>query len=109
MIFYKTIKQPLEFIPDLHPIRNLYLTCSDICGYSSLYNFDWSGQNIINKIPNNVPFGSMLYSFQNTSLDYFRCGNKTLSNLTFTLRDSHGNIINMASHLSFSKISMLEN
>ena len=37
------------FYPDLHPVRNLYLTCSELSNYSSLTNFRWGGKNIIKK------------------------------------------------------------
>jgi hypothetical protein len=69
MPFYRIIKKQVQgewsdyqvdFYPDLHPVRNLYLCCSELSSYSSLTNFDWHGSNIIKKMPINVPFGSMV-------------------------------------------------
>jgi hypothetical protein len=92
----------VQFYPDLHPIRNLYLCCSELSSYSSLTNFDWHGSNIIKKIPINVPFGSMVYNFQSITFDHFNCGNITLNKLSFTLRNAHGKIVNLNNHWSFS-------
>jgi hypothetical protein len=99
----------INFVPDLHPIRNLYLCCSELSGYSSLTNFDWFGSGIVKKIPINVPFGSMAYIFQTITFDHFRCGNRSLSKLSFTLRNSHGKIVNLNNHWSFSILLSLEN
>lgn len=98
-----------EFTPDLHPVRNLYLCCSELSGYSTVSNFDWVGSAIIKKIPINVPFGSMLYNFQSITFDHFKCGNRSLSTLNFTLRNSHGKIVNLKNHWSFSIIFSRDN
>lgn len=34
---------------DLHPVRHLYLTCSELSSYSSLTSFNWGCQTIIRK------------------------------------------------------------
>jgi len=97
------------FFPDLHPVRNLYLTCSELSNYSSLTNFSWGGKNIIKKIPVNVGFGGMLYLTQSLANDHFNCGNKSLSQLNFQLRNSEGNIVKLSSHWSFSIIFLRAN
>ena len=87
---------------DLHPVRNLYLTCSELTSYGSLTNFLWEGRAIIKKIPVNVPFGSLLFHYQQTQTDVFKCGNKTLSRLRFQLRNAEGDIIKLNNHWSFT-------
>jgi hypothetical protein len=92
----------ISLTPDLHPVRNLYLCFSELSSYSSLTNFDWHGSNVIKKIPINVPFGSMVYNFQSITFDHFQCGNRTLNKLYFTLRNSHGKVVKLNNHWSFS-------
>jgi hypothetical protein len=92
------------FVPDLVSVRNLYLCCSELSSFSSLTNFTWNGSNIIKKIPINVPFGSMLYHFQQTPHDYFICSNRTLTKLRFQLKNSMGDVISLDNHYSFTII-----
>ena len=87
---------------DLHPVRNLYLTCSELSSYGALTNFSWEGRTIIKKIPIGVPFGSLLFNYQQTQTDVFKCENKTLSRLKFQLRNAEGNIIKLNNHWSFT-------
>ena len=112
---YKVIDLPtgvwlsasVEFIPDLHLIRNLYVT-SNMSNYSVVSNFVWQGNNIIKKIPITVSYGNMLFNNINAAHDYFRCGGQSLYKLRFTLRDARGNIVKMTSHWSFSIIFTTE-
>ena len=66
-------------------------------------------QTIIKKIPINVGFGGMLYLTQTLPNDYFNCGNQTLSELNFQLRNSAGDIAKLSSHWSFSIIFLRAN
>ncbi len=93
----------LEYIPDLHTLRNIYVT-SNLSNYSVITNFTWGGNTIIKKIPINVPYGNLLFNNINAAHDYFRCGEQTLHKIRFTLRDESGNLVKMKQNWSFSII-----
>ena len=51
----------------------------------------------------------MLYLTQSLANDHFNCGNQTLTQLNFQLRNSAGDIVKLSSHWSFSIIFMRAN
>ncbi len=88
---------------DLHNIRNLYMT-SNLGNYSVLSNFNWTGSDIIKKIPINVATGSILYDNVIAPFDMAPCGGQTLRTLNFKLVDAFNNVIDIQNHFSFSII-----
>ena len=86
---------------NLQPIRNLYLSCSDIGGYNSV---DLKGvSNIIKKIPVTAPFNSMIFD-NYIGDDFMPCGKATISTLHFRITDTHGHVVPMDCYVSFSLI-----
>jgi len=73
--------QIIEFVfyPDLHPVRNFLLCCSELSSDPSLTNFSWGGKTMIKQIPINVGLGGTLDSTQSIPNDHFKCGNQTFS------------------------------
>lgn len=83
----------VEFYPDSHPVRNLYLCCSEFCSYSSLTSFNWDGRHIVKQNPIIVGFGGMRFLSRSLPHDPVDCGNQTLSQLNFQMRTSHGDVV----------------
>jgi hypothetical protein len=93
-------RDSFEYYLDLLPLRNIYITCSELSSYSSITNFLWDGQTIIKKVPVNVPHGSIIFYSQQLHGDVFQCGNLSLRTLSCQLRNAQGVILILKSHWS---------
>ena len=88
---------------DLQPIRNIYLSSPNLGNFSTLGP---NGQsNIINKIPVNANYNSMVFDNMTSSNDFLDCSKQTLKNIEFSIENSRGEIINLhGQEVSFSII-----
>ena len=73
---------------DLQPIKNLYLTCNDLCNYNQLTLDGYSG--IVKKIPVVSAFTGIIFDNEVSITDYIDCSNKVLRKLNFKLEDERG-------------------
>ena len=87
---------------NLQPIRNIYI-------HSSLGNYNTLGPrgetSIVKKVPVTANSGDYIFDQVLTGNDFGDCSKQTLRNISFELKDVHGNNIPMhGNHLSFSVI-----
>ena len=91
---------------DLQPIKNLYLTCNDLCNYNQLTLDGYSG--IVKKIPVVSAFTGIIFDNEVSITDYIDCSNKVLRKLNFKLEDERGrqvplNNVDVSFSLTFFK------
>ena len=87
---------------NLQPIRNIYIH-SSLGNYNTLSN--WGSQTIVKKIPVTANSGDYIFDQVMTGNDFGDCSKQTLRTISFELKDSSGNYINMhGNNLSFSVI-----
>ena len=90
---------------DLQPIKNVFLTSTNLSNFHTLGPGPGGERIILKKIPVNAGNNEMI--FYNTSLDsdYLDCSRKTLKTIEFQLKDIRGNVIPLhGSHVSFTII-----
>jgi hypothetical protein len=88
---------------NLIPIRNIYMTSSNLGSYNSL-NIS-GGRSVIKKIPVTANFNEMLYYQTVFGADYIDVSRQTLSRLKFGLEDIYGHTIDLNNnHWSFSLV-----
>ena len=92
---------------DLQPIKNLYLTCNDLCNYNQLTLDGYSG--IVKKIPVVSAFTGIIFDNEVSITDYIDCSNKVLRKLNFKIEDERGrqvplNNVDVSFSLTFLKI-----
>ena len=86
---------------DLQPIKNLYLTCNDLCNYNQLTLDGYSG--IVKKIPVVSAFTGIIFDNEVSITDYVDCSNKVLRKLNFKLEDERGRQVPLNNvYVSFS-------
>lgn len=84
----------------LQPISNVYLTSPNFGSFDTLSSFS---NNVIKKIPVNVPYGYMIIDQSAATNDFLNCSKQTLRTIEFHLKDSRGRYINMhGMNISFS-------
>ena len=91
---------------DLQPIKNLYLTCNDLCNYNQLTLDGYSG--IVKKIPVVSAFTGIIFDNEVSITDFVDCSNKVLRKLNFKLEDERGrqvplNNVDVSFSLTFFK------
>ena len=91
---------------DLQPIKNLYLTCNDLCNYNQLTLDGYSG--IVKKIPVVSAFTGIIFDNEVSIMDYIDCSNKVLRKLNFKIEDERGrqvplNNVDVSFSLTFFK------
>ena len=99
---YKTQDPYVSNAINLQTIRNIYI-------HSSLGNYSTLGPRgettIIKKVPVSADKGDMIFDQVLTGNDFGDCSKQTLRNISFELKDSRGNHINLhGSNMSFSII-----
>jgi hypothetical protein len=100
-----SVGTPLNFTEhfDSSSVKSIYLCSPDVGGSNSAMG-PRHERDILSKIPiGTIAFGQHGF-FENWSgFDSFRCDHMTLSTMTFQLRDTFGNQVDMAGrHISFS-------
>lgn len=81
--------------------RNIYITSGNLSSFTTIGARGES--SIIKKVPVSSSFGYLIIDSFTSNHDWLDCGNMTLSNLEFQLRDSKGKVIPLhGSHVSFS-------
>ncbi len=88
---------------NLHPARNIYMVSSDFG------NFNTMGSNGERSILKNIPVianpGELIFDKITSSNEYLDCSRQTLRTLTFQLKDSFGNVIDLhKANISFSLV-----
>ena len=99
---YKTLSPYVSNAVNLQTIRNIYI-------HSSLGNYNTLGPRgettIIKKVPVSADKGDMIFDQVMTGNDFGDCSKQTLRTISFELKDSRGNYVNLhGSNLSFSII-----
>jgi len=99
---YKTLTPYVSNALNLQTIRNIYI-------HSSLGNYNTLGPRgettIIKKVPVSADKGDMIFDQVMTGNDFGDCSKQTLRTISFELKDSRGNYVNLhGSNLSFSII-----
>jgi hypothetical protein len=82
------------------PIYNIYITSPNLGSFDTISPFS---NNVVKKIPINVPYGYMIVDQNTSPNDYLNCSRQTLRTLEFHLKDSRGRYVNLhGMHVSFS-------
>lgn len=88
-----------EFM-NIHPINNIYITSPNLGSFDTLSPFS---NNVIKKVPINVPYGYMIIDQNSTNNDFLNCSKQTIRTIEFHLKDSRGRYVNMhGMNISFS-------
>ena len=82
------------------PIYNIYITSPNLGSFDTISPFS---NNVIKKVPINVPYGYMIVDQNSSPNDYLNCSRQTLRTIEFHLKDSRGRYINLhGMNVSFS-------
>ena len=76
----------------LQPISNIYITSPNFGSFDTLSSFS---NNVVKKVPVNVPYGFMIIDQNIAYNDFLNCSKQTLRTIEFHLKDSRGEYINM--------------
>jgi len=88
-----------EFM-NIHPINNIYITSPNLGSFDTLSPFS---NNVIKKVPINVPYGYMIIDQNSTNNDFLNCSKQTTRTIEFHIKDSRGRYVNMhGMNISFS-------
>ena len=94
---------PYVAMPDLHTIRNIYLTSSSLASYNIVSNF--GNDVIIKKIAVKSSYGQMLFDSGEPGYDFLDVSKRSLSRIDFRMLDSFGNVLDLrGNHWSFSLV-----
>ena len=82
------------------PMYNIYITSPNLGSFDTISTFS---NNVIKKVPINVPYGYMILDQNSSPNDYLNCSRQSLRTIEFHLKDSRGRYINLhGMHVSFS-------
>ena len=104
------VEEPMSFgtshalagMINVSPHSTLFLCSSDFGGLAG--SLGPRGEtNIIRRIVIDKPFGSTVHDVHGLMVDYVNCSGHQLNTLSFSLRDSFGNLVDLKGHdFSFS-------
>jgi hypothetical protein len=101
--YYTDVNEYTTKYINLYPIKNFYLRSSSLSSGDTISMKQ--DNDIIKKIPVNVPYNGVIINNAFIFNDYISVSKKTISALDFKLTDAYGNVVDLqGSHISFTII-----